>query len=58
MLIGLPKAIQLAGNYGQLAYQVTSGSPSPSSDRGLRVDVAKLAPATAAARGPEAGRRA
>jgi DMSO reductase family type II enzyme molybdopterin subunit len=45
MLVGLPKSIQLAGNYGQLDYQVTSGGPSPSSDRGLRVDIAKLDPA-------------
>jgi nitrate reductase alpha subunit len=42
MLVGLPKSIQLAGNYGQLDYLFTSGSPSPSSDRGLRVDIAKL----------------
>jgi ethylbenzene hydroxylase subunit alpha/complex iron-sulfur molybdoenzyme family reductase subunit alpha len=45
MLVGLPKSIQLAGNYGQLDYQITSGGPSPSSDRGLRVDIAKLDPA-------------
>jgi DMSO reductase family type II enzyme molybdopterin subunit len=45
MLVGLPKSIQLAGNYGQLDYQITSGGPSPSSDRGLRVDIAKLGPA-------------
>ncbi len=44
MLIGLPKSIQLAGSYGQLRYQATTGSPSPSSDRGLRVDIAKLEP--------------
>ncbi|MCP5059052.1 MAG: molybdopterin-dependent oxidoreductase [bacterium] len=42
MLVGLPKSIQLAGNYGQLDYQVTSGGPSPSSDRCLRVDIAKV----------------
>ena len=42
MLVGLPKSIQLAGNYGQLDYQITSGGPSPSSDRGLRVDISKL----------------
>ncbi|MCP4038157.1 MAG: hypothetical protein GY733_14550, partial [bacterium] len=42
MLVGLPKAIQLAGNYEQLDYQITSGGPSPSTDRGLRVDIAKL----------------
>jgi hypothetical protein len=53
MLIGMPKAIQLAGGYGQLSYQVTSGSPSPTSDRGLRVNIAKLPPAPLAARGPE-----
>jgi DMSO reductase family type II enzyme molybdopterin subunit len=44
LLVGLPKSIQLAGNYGQLDYLLTSGSPSPSSDRGLRVDIAKLGP--------------
>jgi anaerobic selenocysteine-containing dehydrogenase len=53
MLVGLPKSIQLAGNYGQLDYLYTSGSPSPSSDRGLRVDVARLEPA---ARREPAGR--
>jgi DMSO reductase family type II enzyme molybdopterin subunit len=53
MLIGMPKAIQLAGGYGQLSYQVTSGSPSPTSDRGLRVNIAKLPPAPTAARGPD-----
>ncbi len=52
MLVGLPKSIQLAGNYGQLDYLFTSGSPSPSSDRGLRVDIAKLGPV--AALGPAA----
>jgi nitrate reductase alpha subunit len=53
MLIGLPKSIQLAGNYGQFRYQITSGSPSPSSDRGLRVNIAKLRPARSASRGQE-----
>jgi DMSO reductase family type II enzyme molybdopterin subunit len=52
MLVGLPKSIQLAGGYGQLAYQTTSGGPSPSSDRGLCVDIAKLDPAVAL--GPDA----
>jgi len=42
MLVGLPKSIQLAGNYGQLRYQVSTGSPSPANDRGLRVNIAKL----------------
>ena len=58
LLIGMPKAIQLAGGYGQLSYQVTSGSPSPSSDRGLRVSIAKLDPAPSAARAADAGTRA
>jgi len=51
MLVGLPKSIQLAGNYGQLDYLLTSGSPSPSSDRGLRVDIAKLHPGASLERG-------
>jgi ethylbenzene hydroxylase subunit alpha/complex iron-sulfur molybdoenzyme family reductase subunit alpha len=51
MLIGMPKAIQLAGGYGQLRYLVTSGSPSPSSDRGLRVNIAKLHPGASLERG-------
>ncbi len=42
MLVGMPKATQLAGDYTQLGYHVTTGSPSPASDRGLRVDIAKL----------------
>jgi ethylbenzene hydroxylase subunit alpha/complex iron-sulfur molybdoenzyme family reductase subunit alpha len=46
MLVGLPKSIQLAGSYGQLSYVFSSGSPSPSNDRGLRVDIAKLDVAT------------
>ncbi len=41
MLIGLPKSIQMAGDYGQLRFHVTAGSASPSSDRGLRVDIAR-----------------
>jgi DMSO reductase family type II enzyme molybdopterin subunit len=47
MLIGMPKAIQLAGSYGHLRYQVTTGTPSPSSERGVRVSIAKLAGAEA-----------
>ena len=42
MLIGMPKSIQMAGSYGQLRYLITSGSPSPVSERGLRVNIAKL----------------
>jgi hypothetical protein len=56
MLIGLPKSIQLAGNYGQLSYQITSGSPSPSSDRGLRVNIEKIGQARTAS-GSRADRR-
>jgi nitrate reductase alpha subunit len=40
MLIGLPKSLQLAGDYHQLAFRQGQGSPSPSNDRGLRVDIA------------------
>lgn len=40
MLIGMPKSLQLAGNYGQLNFRTTQGSPSPANDRGLRVDIA------------------
>ena len=47
MLVGLPKATQLAGEYTQMGYHSTTGSPSPASDRGLRVDIAKLEPAHA-----------
>lgn len=42
MLVGMPKATQLAGEYTQMGYHMTTGSPSPASDRGLRVDIAKL----------------
>jgi anaerobic selenocysteine-containing dehydrogenase len=40
MLIGMPKSLQLAGNYGQLNFRQNQGSPSPANDRGLRVDFA------------------
>lgn len=46
MLVGMPKVTQLAGEYGQMGYNVMTGSPSPASDRGLRVDIAKLDPLT------------
>ena len=39
LLIGMPKSLQLAGNYGQLNYRQMQGSPSPANDRGLRVDI-------------------
>jgi anaerobic selenocysteine-containing dehydrogenase len=45
LLVGMPKAIQLAGNYDQMVFHTLAGSPSPASDRGLRVNIAKLAPA-------------
>jgi DMSO reductase family type II enzyme molybdopterin subunit len=53
MLIGMPKSTQLAGGYGQLRYMVTSGSPSPANDRGLRVNIAKLPPSDFAQAGAE-----
>jgi ethylbenzene hydroxylase subunit alpha/complex iron-sulfur molybdoenzyme family reductase subunit alpha len=40
MLIGMPKALQLAGDYGQLMFRQSQGSPSPANDRGLQVDIA------------------
>jgi len=40
LLVGMPKSLQLAGNYGQLNYRTMQGSPSPANDRGLRVDIA------------------
>jgi DMSO reductase family type II enzyme molybdopterin subunit len=40
MLIGMPKSLQLAGNYGQLNFRQNQGSPSPANDRGLQVDFA------------------
>lgn len=39
MLIGMPKSLQLAGDYEQLAFRQGQGSPSPANDRGLRVDI-------------------
>lgn len=43
MLVGMPKSIQMANDYKQLTYRSMQGSPSPSSDRGLRVDIKKVA---------------
>jgi anaerobic selenocysteine-containing dehydrogenase len=42
LLVGMPKATQLAGGYGQLVYHTLTGSPSPASDRGLRVNIARV----------------
>jgi anaerobic selenocysteine-containing dehydrogenase len=44
MLIGMPKSLQLAGDYGQLNFRQGQGSPSPANDRGLRVDIALVTP--------------
>ena len=41
LLVGMPKSIQLAGDYGQLNYRSMQGSPSPANDRGMRVDIAR-----------------
>jgi len=41
MLIGMPKGLQMAGNYGQLNFRQSQGSPSPSSDRALMVGLEK-----------------
>jgi anaerobic selenocysteine-containing dehydrogenase len=42
MLVGMPKGIHMAGGYGQLRHIFASGSPTPASDRGLRVDFVKV----------------
>ncbi len=56
LLVGMPKSLQLAGDYGQFRYVFTSGSPSPSSDRGLRVDIAKISDRARAMAGTSAAR--
>ncbi|MCC7122196.1 MAG: molybdopterin-dependent oxidoreductase [Gammaproteobacteria bacterium] len=43
LLIGQPKPLYLAGGYGQLRFYAFNGSPGPTSDRGVRVDIRKLA---------------
>ena len=42
LLIGQPKALHLAGGYGQLRYYWTNGSPAPTNDRSVRVDFRKI----------------
>lgn len=42
MLIGLPKALHLAGGYEQFRYYFMNGSPAPATDRGVRVSIQKL----------------
>ena len=41
MLVGMPKPTHLAMDYGQLRFQLLQGSPAPTSDRGLRVNIEK-----------------
>jgi len=41
MLIGLPKALHLAGGYEQFRYYYMNGSPAPATDRGVRVSIRK-----------------
>jgi len=43
MLIGMPKALHLAGGYEQFRYYFMNGSPAPVTDRGVRVSIQKLA---------------
>ncbi len=42
LLIGQPKPLYLAGGYGQFRYYVFNGSPGPTSDRSVRVDIRKI----------------
>ena len=49
MLVGMPKGLHMAGGYGQLRHLFASGSPTPASDRGLRVDFVKVESAAPAA---------
>jgi len=51
MLVGMPKGLHMAGGYGQLRHVFASGSPTPASDRGLRVDFVKVAIAPRGAEG-------
>jgi DMSO reductase family type II enzyme molybdopterin subunit len=43
LLIGQPKPLHLAGGYGQLRYYVFNGSPGPTMDRSVRVEIRKIA---------------
>lgn len=42
LLIGMPKPLHLAGGYEQLRFYFLNGSPGPSTDRGVRVDLHKI----------------
>ena len=39
LLIGMPKALHLAGGYRQLGFWFFTGSPQPATDRGVRVSI-------------------
>jgi anaerobic selenocysteine-containing dehydrogenase len=41
LLVGQAKPLHLAGGYGQLRFYMFNGSPGPTADRGVRVDVRK-----------------
>jgi DMSO reductase family type II enzyme molybdopterin subunit len=43
LLVGLPKALHLAGGYEQFRYYSLTGGPQPATDRGVRVGIRKLA---------------
>lgn len=45
LLVGFPKPLHLAGGYEQLRYYFYNGSPGPSTDRGVRVNIQKIAQA-------------
>jgi DMSO reductase family type II enzyme molybdopterin subunit len=42
LLIGQPKPLHLAAGYGHLRFYAFNGSPGPTSDRSVRVDVRKI----------------
>lgn len=42
LLVGMPKPLHMAGGYEQLRYYLYNGSPGPSTDRGVRIDIQKL----------------
>jgi len=41
-LVGMPKPLHLAGGYEQLRYYLYNGSPGPSTDRGVRIEIEKI----------------
>ena len=41
LLIGLPKALLIAGGYDQFRFLLSHGSPPPTTDRGVRADIRK-----------------